>query len=390
MSLLDKIKEKQKQIKQNKEQQKEEKKQQKEQEKKDNIFKKEQLKKEQEKLDENNKEVIWNYEGEADITIGEIHISNIAKIILIILIAVLIGLGILGFINREKVVDYIAKPKVILTKNEVNLEVGKNFNYKEYLASQKYPKRYKIIYPKNNEVNTKKLGKYKVVYSLKNSVNTNKTILQVNVVDTTPPNLKLKEELLTLNRGIATKKFNPKKYIKSYSDNYDKKKDLKLVYPKKFDWSKNKVEVKYTIEDTSGNKSVKKLLISVNDLPKKSESTKNNNSSSSSGRPNNSSSSSGSSSSNNNSSSRGNNNRGNASSGGSRSSSKPYISGVHNITVKEGSNFSKMVSKLTSGVRGSGYVSVDYSAVNLTSKGTYSVKFSSSDGVTKYATVTVN
>ena len=69
--------------------------------------------------------------------------------------------------------------------------------------------------------------------------------------------------------------------------------------------------------------------------------------------------------------------------------SQPYINGVHDITVKIGISFQDFVQQLTAGVQGSGYVSVNYSQVNLTIPGKYTVTFTSDDGVTKTCTVTV-
>lgn len=365
---------------------KEEKQRQKIEEKHNNLLKKEAQIREQQRIEDEGKPIIWNYAGEADITIGETKVSNVAKIILLALIAGLIVLGVFGFLNKNKLVDHITKPHVVLTDKEVNLEVGSNFDYKEYLAEEDYPERYKVYYPKNDSVNTAKVGKYDVKYGLKTSAGINTTDLVVNVVDTTKPTIELKDSLIKLTRGSETKKFNPKKYIKSYSDNYDPKEKLVLTYTEKFDWSKDKVEVNYSVKDSSNNVASKKLLISVSEPVKETQAQSNQ----SSGGNNNSSSGNSSSGSNNSSNnSSGNNSSGGGSNGGGGGSSSPYISGVHNITVSQGSDFGSMVSKLTSGVHGSGYVSVDYSSVNLTAPGSYTVTFSSSDGVTKYATVTV-
>lgn len=377
---------------------KEEKQRQKIEEKHSNLLKKEAQIREQQRIEDEGKPIIWNYAGEADITIGETKVSNVAKIILLALIAGLIALGIFGFLNKNKLVDYITKPHVVLTDKEVNLEVGSNFDYKEYLAEEDYPERYKVYYPKNDSVNTAKIGKYDVKYGLKTSTGVNTTDLVVNVVDTTKPTIELKDSLIKLTRGSETKNFNPKKYIKSYSDNYDPKEKLVLTHTEKFDWSKDKVEVNYSVKDSSNNVASKKLLISVSEPARETQAqsnqssggnnSNNNSSGSSSNGSNNSSNSSSENSSSGNSSS-GNSSSSGSSSGSGGSSSGPYINGVHNITVSQGSDFGSMVSKLTSGVHGSGYVSVDYSSVNLTTPGSYTVTFSSDDGVTKYATVTV-
>ena len=66
----------------------------------------------------------------------------------------------------------------------------------------------------------------------------------------------------------------------------------------------------------------------------------------------------------------------------------PYIAGVHDFTIKVG-DIDAFTSEVQKGVYGSGYISVDYSQVNLTIAGQYPVVYSSSDGVTETATVTV-
>ena len=135
-------------------------------------------------------------------------------------------------------------------------------------------------------------------------------------------------------------------------------------------WSSS-TKVIYRIKDSSGNEGTKELIVTVssNSTPASSSSST---ASSSSSRSSASSS---------------------RSSGGSTRSSGggggAYISGVHNVSVPQGTSFSSLSGQLMSGVHGSGYVSVSFSAVNLSYPGSYPVTFSSSDGVTKTATVTV-
>lgn len=66
-----------------------------------------------------------------------------------------------------------------------------------------------------------------------------------------------------------------------------------------------------------------------------------------------------------------------------------YIEGVHDISLPVGTDTNIMVTKLTFGVTSSGYVSVDYSTVDLNSIGEYTVTFTSDDGATAEALVIV-
>lgn len=328
--------------------------------------------------------VIWEYGQEADLTIGEKKISNVAKIILIILVLGLIAAGVFGYLHRDYVLDYIRSPEVVLTTDKVDLEVGSKFDYKNYLSAEEYLDRYEITFPKNSDVDTSKLGTYTVEYKLKSLATENISTLVVNVVDTTAPVLKLKQTVLKLTRGEETKKFDAEKYIESVTDNYDKESDIDLQYTKTLDWSKDEVEVTYTAKDTSGNISTEKLTIVVNEPEKEPEvvyvetpkETPTNNGTNQGGDTPTTNTPP-------------ENNYTPPATTTTPPSGSPYINGVHDVTVKVGSDFSAMVNQLISGVQSSGYVSVDYSGVNLTSAGRYTATFSSDDGVTKTATVTV-
>ena len=240
---------------------------------------KEAQERENERIERESKPVIWMYEGGADITIGEKKISNTSKIILMIVLALLVASAVLVYINRNLVIDYITKPSIVLKDSNVELELGQEFNYKDYLAEQKYAKRYKITYPDNSEVDINTPGEYIVEYKLQTLTDTNVTKLKVTVVDKTKPTLELTESLVKLTRGKDTKNFDPKKYIKDYSDNYDKKEDLEVTYTETFDWSKDTVKVDYTVKDKSGNVTSEKLVVSVSDPPKEEPKNNNNNNS---------------------------------------------------------------------------------------------------------------
>ena len=248
------------------------KKAQKEQRKEEIAFnkqlEKEAQERENERIERESKPVIWMYDGSADITIGEKHISNTSKIILIIILILLAASTILVYLNRNFVIDYITKPTIVLTDSNVELELGQEFNYEDYLAEQEYAKRYKITYPDNSEVDTTKPGEYVVEYKLQTLSDTNVTKLKVTVVDKTKPTIVLTKQLVKLTRGKDTKEFDPAKYIKDYSDNYDKKEDLEVSYTKTFDWSKDEVTVDYSVKDKSGNIGSEKLVVSVSDPPK--------------------------------------------------------------------------------------------------------------------------
>lgn len=312
----------------------------------------------------------WQSDRKADITLGEVKISNVAKIILFVLIISLVVGTILIALNRKFVYDAVANPKVLLNTKEVTLSVNKDdFNYKNYLINEKYPKRYKLIYPKNKDVNTHKIGTYKVKYKLKHFAGTSENILVVHVKDTTAPEITLTNSSVSITESEKGS-FNAASYISSVTDNYDKNLTVDNVKVDSINWSSS-TKVIYRIKDSSGNEGTKELIVTV----------------SSNSTPASSSSSTASSSSSRSSASSSRSSGGSARSSGGGGGA--YISGVHNVSVPQGTSFSSLSGQLMSGVHGSGYVSVSFSAVNLSYPGSYPVTFSSSDGVTKTATVTV-
>ena len=363
--------------------------------------------KQREKLEKQNQNMTptWEYKYDADLTIGEKKLSNKAKIALIIILLILLTASIVGYIYRYHILDYFTEPQIMLSTNEVDIEVGSEFDYKDYLIENNYPDRYEITYPDNKDVDTNKLGTYELKFKLKNLMKEVDNILIINVKDTTSPTIELKESVLTFTRDVETKDFNPEEHIKEIKDNYDDKKDIKLTYTKTYDWSKDKVEVIYTVEDKSGNVSSNTLTIIVNDPPKEPEkeveivyvevpsqsgnnSGSNGNTSSGNSGNNGSSGNSGSSSGNSSNSSSGSSsgNSGNSGSSGGNQQSH-FLNVPGNFTVKVG-DLQTFTQKIQEGVSSDEYVTIDYSKVNLTIPGPYTVTYTT-PSQTKSITVTV-
>ena len=112
--------------------------------------------------------VEWNYEGDADITLGEEHISNTAKIILISLCVVIVCCIVVLIYMRHSIIDFISNPDIQLTSSEINLEVFDDFDPNSYIAnSNKLDKLQE--YNVDNPVDNQHLGDYVVTYYSKNS-----------------------------------------------------------------------------------------------------------------------------------------------------------------------------------------------------------------------------
>ncbi len=349
----------------------------------------------------------WNYAHDADLTIGETHVSKTAKIILICLITALVILTGLAIYFRAYIYDYIVNPSVELTSKSINLEVHDKFDPDKYIANANSGYTYTII---NGDIDTNTLNSYTVTYESKNKIRTNSIDLKVNVVDTTGPVIELvdnvanNDDILNLTKGKETENFNATSYLKSVTDNYCNKDDIKIEFTTDIDWSKNPVQIIYSAKDTKGNETTKVMNIVVledkeqiideykqqlaEEEAKRQKEEEKRRKEEEKVAQNNSDNNNSNKSSNNNSSNKSSNSS-NKSSGSSSKSSDPYISGVHDVSVKVGASPQDIYAKLIKGVSGSGTVSVDASNVNPTVAGKYTATFTSSDGVTKKCTVTV-
>ena len=307
----------------------------------------------------------WYYKQEADLTIGEKKLP--IKIIATVAAILLVILTTIAVVFNAEFVDLIINPTVTLKQDSVVVDINKKFDAKDYITTIKN-KRIKVQYPK---LKTNKPLKTTVYYISKNSMRTTKIPLHVEVKDISAPKITLKEKAIVVKRSEKAN-FNPADYIASVKDNYDK--SVTATFTKDLNFEKEKLEVIYTAKDKAGNESHATLVVVTygadEEKPTVSESGEVERPSTPPAASNSAPSYS-------------------SGGGGASSSSGPYINGVHNISVPVNTAPSVMLQKLILGVQGSGYVSCNYNVVNLQVPGTYTVTFSSSDGVTKNAYVTV-
>lgn len=307
----------------------------------------------------------WYYYKRADITIGEKQIKNYALYVLLILIFAISGIGLIGYQYRVELYDYVVNPSIVLTQKEVTVEVGEKVDLTKYFV--KGNDRVEVDIPE--PPNTDKLGEYTVEYVSRNKVRENKTELKIKVVDTTAPTITLTQDSVVLTRDVDTQTFNAKNYIASVKDNYDKDEDIKVEYPTSFDFSKDSIECTYTATDKSGNTSTKTLVIAVKDKPVEIEKpveqpsyTQPSYTEPSYNQP---------------------------SQPSYNSSPSTDIVGVHPISVPVGTDFGTISGMLTSGVSSGYNIHVDYSSVNTTVAGTYTVTFTNTAGTSVSTTVTI-
>lgn len=390
----------------------------------------------------------WHYAHDADITIGEKHISQTAKVLLITLLSILAVTGGVAFYYRGYIYDYIADPNIILVNDTVQLDIGSTFDAKQYVINtENVP--YEVIGAdlvdtstegKVIDKMTKVLSRYEVKYVVKNRARTHNKTLVVEVVDNTPPEIELKKDLVLLVRGSETNSFNPKYFIKAIKDNYSQEKNIKVEYPTNFNWTEDTLQVEYKATDEVGNSSVKVLNVGVmaseeqrrqaeeaerkrqeeeaaknkpteapkntsapkpTTAPSKPKATatpkpKPKNTATSAPKPTSAPKDNGGGSTNTPTPKPKDTNTPTPTTKPKPTNTptpkpkpKAYINGVHNISVPVGTSQGTIMKQLMKGVSGSGQIWLDCSNVNTTVAGSYKVYFESDDGVTKTATVTV-
>ena len=232
--------------------------------------------------------VEWNYEGDADITLGEEHISNTAKIILISLCAVIVCcIGVLIYM-RHSIIDFISNPDIQLTTSEINLEVLSDFDPNSYIAnSNKLDKLQE--YNIDNPVDNQHLGDYVVTYYSRNRVTENVTTLTVHVVDTEAPKIILlnaidneeNQNTSSINLLEGSEELmntDPANYVLAVTDNYDSSENITLDYVPLTEAAINSaisnsgdentatLTVDYVATDGSGNSSTATLIINITKL----------------------------------------------------------------------------------------------------------------------------
>lgn len=302
------------------------------------------------------KEILEN-ESNEKVVIQEKRINNTKN--MIVVLAFIAMLVLLFFLSKDYLIGNFQNLELNLKKEKITIEVGSYFNAKEYVESYSEEiENIQISYP---SLDTNRLGTYYLDYIISSPYKVLKRQLEVNIVDTTPPAIELTKHEDTL---IREQEFNCMDYIKSYSDNYDKNPVIKCS--DNIDWEKDKINITYVILDSSGNKSEESLSLNIKDKPKVTPKP----TQIPTPPPNNT--------------------NGNDHGISDKPVSKPFLSGVHDVNVTVGTSLNDLVYLLTNGISSSGNISVDYSSVNLSEAGTYTVYYNTSDGQSATATVIVS
>lgn len=252
---------------------------------------------------------VWNYKYDADITFGEVHVSKLPKIILTFVIIGIIVLGVTIFLFKDYIYDYANNPQLQFNEKvefldgeyAVDYEVSNSAYFKPeaYMEDATYNKAnnsYDIdtnnlayTYEITGDDITKQteVGDYKVIYNSSNRVSSESKELIVHLKDTTPPviNFELSDKAeyhvdldktgscqLVLIKGKDTNNFDPRKYIKSVTDNYSKDDKIKIEYPSNITFNQDTIDIIYAATDEADNTATASLkLIIKEDIDKLEE-----------------------------------------------------------------------------------------------------------------------
>ena len=204
--------------------------------------------------------VEWHYNGKADITIGEVETSKTAKVILIVVISLIVIFVGLQIYFRQYIYDFIVNPEIILSANEVDVQVNSVFNPKEYIINENDGYEYEVL--NLDSVNTNVVGTYKIIYKSHNTMKETEVPLTINVIDEDGPIIELTKEIVVLSLN-DTKTFKPEDYVKSITDNYSKPENIKVEYPTNIDFTKTEIQAVYKAIDENGRVGTKVLNIVV-------------------------------------------------------------------------------------------------------------------------------
>ena len=243
----------------------------------------------------------WHYKGEADITLGEVHVSPLPKILTALIIFAVVAIGTTGFIFRYYLYDLFVNPHIVLTTDSVNVHYGDSFNSYNYISKSgtvKYEDFRAYIlesgsdggiilneHPTNIEeypykahwegdVNTHELGTYTVTFYSSNRIRKNETTLTVNVVDVEKPILAItqpekpiplmKKDFNALDESNALEyaqnagKFDLSNCV-TVNDNYSSREKMKFDFSNPIQGSTNEYvktfSIECTVTDENGNKS---------------------------------------------------------------------------------------------------------------------------------------
>lgn len=264
--------------------------------------------------------------------------------------------------QNEKIVIDVLKDNIKIEHN-TTFDINKYIDIKKYQNSDKYH-----ISFSNYDLN--KIGKQIITITVSNNFKKASKNLNIEVIDSIKPHLVLSKNEITIFKSKIGS-FDPLDYVVEVSDNYDKllKTDVTI---EKYNLDLGENIINYILTDSSKNTITKSLKVYVkNDPPKPKPIERTENKDNNNNQINNT------------------NYQPNINSE-SNHKTKDFINGVRDLTIKKDSDLGNLVHILTSNISASKSISVDYSSVNLSVAGQYTVTYHLADtGINKTCTVTV-
>jgi uncharacterized membrane protein YgcG len=187
------------------------------------------------------------------------RIKNTGLLVTVVLLFIAVAAG--GYIFCQYWLQSSQELNLQLISNDVAVEYGTDFHSISYIQDRTSGNDIELSVPDN--VDTHKLGTYAAKYTLKNKYKSIDSILNVTVVDTEAPVLKLTETTAVKYR---TDDFACKTFISSAIDNVDGDITSKVTCGD-IDKTLDQQTVKYIVTDSSGNKAEAALTLNLSDPP---------------------------------------------------------------------------------------------------------------------------
>lgn len=217
----------------------------------------------------NTREQVYKISGLARINSEKLKKLKLKRfIILFSFFAVVISLCILLIWKKDYINSMIYDLRLVLVadKKTIGISKAENINYIDFIKD--YSKDCELVLP-NKKID--KVGEYKLKFTVKNQTKKLSRYIILIVTDDIPPVLDLKTNNLALE---FNQPFDPKQNILSAIDNIDGDIINMVEIKNTVDIKKSgQYKVEYILVDSSGNKTVKDLIVTVNEEKKTANST---------------------------------------------------------------------------------------------------------------------
>ena len=192
---------------------------------------------------------------------AKLHAQWLRIMFIALLIITLIGTASVGaYLFHQYQMLQNQNLTLILTADEVTLDYGAAFNPIDYVQDYTKEDGVELILP--DVIDTHQIGKTEVLYKIKNRIKTETSVMTVNVVDQSSPDITLSTHEVTLTRGQDT--FSGKSYLSSAEDNTDGDLTDNVTWNDP-DESLNDQDVIYSVTDSSGNTGTAVLTLHYKD-----------------------------------------------------------------------------------------------------------------------------